>query len=274
MSSSLSSPSLVTKIFFISIFLSSIISVRSTYTDDLNYNYYVHYNVTNSCSSLISVIQENQPINDCLPVSAIIISLPAILNDDGDGRTKINLLSQIVKMTCEMTKCSTVVIQQAVDAIKHRCKEDLLIKNPMVIAIIELINYYEIIREIICLRDTRNEYNSFCVLETLINIGNAPSSSFSNFSLIKTTTTNLDNNDSNNNTCPSLDFSLNPNVSSLLSNLTANVVCTDCNKVIKIIFWFGRSFIHVTALFFEAFIFFFLFNNQGYGFGDDKIFKI
>ncbi|CAG8706306.1 16155_t:CDS:2, partial [Acaulospora morrowiae] len=140
------------------------------------------YNITNTCSATISSLLNDSTLTQCLPVSTIFISLPVILNftDNSNPLNKIDLLAQIVKMTCALPKCSSATIQPVVDSIKTQCEQDLFARNQVAVPTFDLFNYYSVIRDIICLRNGKSEYNSFCVLETLINIGTASNATTGN----------------------------------------------------------------------------------------------
>ncbi|CAG8468677.1 12187_t:CDS:2 [Dentiscutata erythropus] len=142
------------------------------------------YNLTALCAQSISSAADDQSLNNCIPMNTLVLSLPSFFDKSTNDPTEmLNVLSQLIKNTCTLTPCSIDTVQAVLQSLKSQCSQELELKNIIITAVFELFNYYSLVRDIICLRDNGNQYDSYCVLETLINIGqalNSTSSSASN----------------------------------------------------------------------------------------------
>ncbi|CAG8600802.1 7194_t:CDS:2, partial [Cetraspora pellucida] len=138
------------------------------------------YNLTALCAQSISSAADDKSLNNCIPIKSLELSLPLLFDKSSNNPTgKLNVLSQLVKDTCALKPCSNDIILQLLQTLKSQCSQDLESKNLIITTFFELFNYYDLVRDIICLRDSAKKYNSFCVLETLVNIGNALNSTSS-----------------------------------------------------------------------------------------------
>ncbi|CAG8695995.1 13188_t:CDS:2, partial [Gigaspora rosea] len=138
------------------------------------------YNLTELCAQSISSAANDKSLNKCFPVNILILSLPSLFDKSSNNPTaKLNALSQLIKDTCALKPCSDNVVQTVLQSLKSQCSQELKSKNIIIITVFELFNYYDLVRDIICLRDSGNKFNSYCVLETLINIGKALNSTSS-----------------------------------------------------------------------------------------------
>ncbi|CAG8708957.1 35244_t:CDS:2 [Gigaspora margarita] len=138
------------------------------------------YNLTKLCAQSISSAANDKSLNNCFPVSILILSLPSLFDKSSNNpTTKLNALSQLIKDTCSLKPCSNNVVQTVLQSLKSQCSQELESKNIIILTFFELFNYYDLVRDIICLRDSGNKFNSYCVLETLINIGKALNSTSS-----------------------------------------------------------------------------------------------
>ncbi|CAG8818337.1 33837_t:CDS:1, partial [Racocetra persica] len=156
---------------FINIFVLTYLihSLQAQYVIDPNAN-----NLTTLCAQSISSAADDKSLNNCLPMKSLELGLPSLLDkSSNDQSRKLNVLSQFVKNTCALKPCSNDVIQQTLQTLKSQCSQELESKNLIITTIFGLFRYYSLVRDIICLRDSANKYNSFCVLETLVNTGSA-----------------------------------------------------------------------------------------------------
>lgn len=145
------------------------IIIISAQSIDLN-----QYNITNTCQNTINFISQNQEVDKCLSFSAIIDTIPTIVDPSFPNPViKINLIAQNVKTVCLLPKCNVDTMQQIARQLGSNCIQDLESKNLVVMITYIMFAYYKPLREIICLRNTSNEFNGFCILETITNIANA-----------------------------------------------------------------------------------------------------
>ncbi|CAG8453175.1 11202_t:CDS:2 [Scutellospora calospora] len=134
----------------------------------------IEFNLTESCSQTISSAINDESLNNCIPMLTLTMSLPTLLNQSSNDQTvMLNTLAQLIKDTCALKPCTPDIIQQLLQTLKSQCYQELVSKNLLITTVYELLKYYDLIRDIICLRDSANKFNSYCMIETLINIGQA-----------------------------------------------------------------------------------------------------
>ena len=135
------------------------------------------YNLTSTCQNTIDLISQNQDIDKCLSFSEIITTIPTIIDPNlSNPIIKLSLIAQNVKTVCLLPKCNTNTMQQTAQILGINCIQDLKSKNLVSIMAYIMLAYYEPLRDITCLRDTSNQFNGYCILETITNVANATAS--------------------------------------------------------------------------------------------------
>jgi len=104
----------------------------------------------------------------------IVVSIPPLLPTDPppkNPKDKLDILAQLIRQTCPLPKCSSSLTQSTALNLQNDCSQDLLQQNVMATLNWLLFSHYKPIQELICKRNSRSEFNSYCILETLINVG-------------------------------------------------------------------------------------------------------
>src|SRR5215213_8117352 len=90
------------------------------------------FNLTTTCKTSITSLIGDKSINKCLPMFTIITSIPPLLTStQKDPKTKLDIISQIVKQTCSLPKCSSSLVQNTTLTLKESCSQDLSQQNVM-----------------------------------------------------------------------------------------------------------------------------------------------
>src|SRR3954451_1832827 len=137
---------LISIIFFISFFN----VIFAQITPVLN-----NFNLTTTCKTSITSLIDDKSINKCLPMFTIITSIPPLLTStQKDPKNKLDIISQIVKQTCSLPKCSSSLVQNTTLTLKESCSQDLSQQNVMATLNLLLFAHYKPIQELTCKRNS------------------------------------------------------------------------------------------------------------------------
>lgn len=156
------------------------------------------------CQAALFSIVATPEFFQCVPVVALLpvltdpTFLPSVLKDPIGSGPK---LIPVVDAICADPKCSDDGVKGALEAVTKGCTADL--KNPLIQLAFGVLTFYSPVRDIICLKDNKDEY---CVAETITNILSLPT--------------------------PPKDFKLLGGIIDKLVSAEPKFICTPCDKAI------------------------------------------